>query len=115
VEAELMDIAQNIQSSDPSFKTVIRRGIDRSPLETSEEAEIVKAIQAASIKVLNHPSQIAGVQFWTDAAVLSAAGIPSILFGPAGSGAHAVNEWVDLSSVKVCAEIYLAAAMNFCG
>jgi len=115
VEAELAEIAQKVQRSDPSFQTVVRRGIDRSPLETSEEADIVKAIQDASIKVLNHPSQIAGVQFWTDAAVLSAAGIPSVLFGPAGSGAHAVEEWVDLSSVKACAEIYLATALKFCG
>ena len=115
VEAELVGIAQKVQRSDPSFQTVVRRGIDRSPLETSEEAEIVKAIQAASVKVLDHPSQIAGVQFWTDAAVLSAAGIPSVLFGPAGSGAHAVEEWVDLASVKACAEIYLATAIKFCG
>jgi acetylornithine deacetylase len=115
VEAELAEIAQKVQRSDPSFQTVVRRGIDRSPLETSEEAEIVKAIQAASVNVLNRPAQIAGVQFWTDAAVLSAAGVPSVLFGPAGSGAHAVEEWVDLSSVKACAEIYLAAATNFCG
>ena len=114
VESELVEIAQKVQRSDPSFETVVRRGIDRSPLETSEEAEIVKAIQAASVKVLNHPSQIAGVQFWTDAAVLSAAGIPSVLFGPAGSGAHAVEEWVDLSSVKACAETYLATALKFC-
>ena len=115
VEAEFLKIIQDIQKSDPSFNAVVRRGIDRSPLETSEEADIVKAIQTASVKALNHPSQIAGVQFWTDAAVLSAAGIPSVLFGPAGSGAHAVEEWVDLASVKACAEIYLATAMNFCG
>ncbi len=114
VEAELMEVVQDIQRSDPSFQTVVRRGIDRSPLETAEEAEIVKAIQAASVKVLNHPPKIAGVQFWTDAAVLSAAGIPSVLFGPSGSGAHAVEEWVDLASVKACTEIYLATAMDFC-
>jgi acetylornithine deacetylase len=115
VEAEFLKIIQDIQRSDPSFNAVVRRGIDRSPLETSEDADIVKAIQTASVKALNHPSQIAGVQFWTDAAVLSAEGIPSVLFGPAGSGAHAVEEWVDLASVKACAEIYLATAMNFCG
>jgi acetylornithine deacetylase/succinyl-diaminopimelate desuccinylase family protein len=114
VEAEFLKIVQDIQKSDPSFNAVVRRGIDRSPLETSEDAEIVKAIQAASVKALNHPSQIAGVQFWTDAAVLSAAGIPSVLFGPAGTGAHAVEEWVDLASVKACAETYLATAMDFC-
>jgi acetylornithine deacetylase/succinyl-diaminopimelate desuccinylase family protein len=114
VEAEFLKIIQDIQRSDPSFNAVVRRGIDRSPLETLEDADIVKAIQTASVKALNHPSQIAGVQFWTDAAVLSAAGIPSVLFGPAGSGAHAVEEWVDLSSVETCSEIYLATAMNFC-
>ena len=37
-----------------------------------------------------------------------------VLFGPSGSGAHAVEEWVDLESVQTCAEIYLATAMGFC-
>jgi acetylornithine deacetylase len=114
VEAEFVQIVENVQRSDPSFNAVVRRGIDRSPLETREDAVIVQALQAASVKVLNEPRQIAGVQFWTDAAVLSAAGIPSILFGPSGSGAHAVEEWVDLSSVKTCAEIYFETARNFC-
>jgi acetylornithine deacetylase len=113
-EAEILQIVENLQRSDPSFKAVVRRGIDRSPLETHEDAEIVQALQAASVKVLNEPRQIAGVQFWTDAAVLSAAGIPSILFGPSGSGAHAIEEWVDLTSVKTCAEIYLETARIFC-
>jgi acetylornithine deacetylase len=115
VEAEFLTIVENLQRADSSFHAVVRRGIDRSPLETREDADIVQALQAASVKVLNHPSPVAGVPFWTDAAVLSAAGIPSVLFGPAGSGAHAVEEWVDLASVKTCAEIYLATAINFCG
>jgi acetylornithine deacetylase len=114
-EAEFLEMVENLQRSDSSFQAVVRRGIDRSPLETREDADIVQALQKASVKVLNRPSQIAGVPFWTDAAVLSAAGIPSVLFGPAGSGAHAVEEWVDLASVKTCAELYLATAVNFCG
>lgn len=114
VEAEILQIIEKLQPSDPSFHAVVRRGIDRSPLETGEDAEIVQALQGASVKVLNEPRQIAGVQFWTDAAVLSAAGIPAILFGPSGSGAHAVEEWVELSSVKTCADIYLATAVDFC-
>jgi acetylornithine deacetylase len=114
VEKELVEIVREIQRNDPSFRAEIRRGIDRSPLETPEDAGIVKAIQTSAVQVLNHPAKIAGVAFWTDAAVLSAAGIPSVLFGPAGSGAHATEEWVDLSSVKLCADIYLATAMEFC-
>lgn len=115
VEAEFLGIVRDLQRSDPAFRAVVRRGIDRAPLETREDADIVEALQAASASVLNRSLQISGVQFWTDAAILSAAGIPSVLFGPSGSGAHAVEEWVDLSSVKTCAEIYLAAAKNFCG
>ena len=115
VEAEFLEIIQNIQRSDPSFNAVVKREMERSPLETSEDTEIVKAVQEAAVKVLSYPAQTAGVQFWTDAAVLSAAGIPSVLFGPSGAGAHAIEEWVDLSSVKACAEIYLATAVNFCG
>jgi acetylornithine deacetylase/succinyl-diaminopimelate desuccinylase family protein len=115
VEAEFLEILEKVRRSDSSFNALVRRGIDRAALETREDAEIVHALQAASVKVLNRPSRIAGVPFWTDAAVLSAAGIPSVLFGPSGSGAHAVEEWVDLGSVKTCAEIYLETAMNFCG
>jgi acetylornithine deacetylase len=114
VESELMDILADIQRSDPAFKAEIRRGIYRSPLDTPKESEIVGAVQAAAGNVLQRPLAIAGMPFWTDAALLSAVGIPSILLGPSGSGAHADEEWVDLSSVKACAEIYLATAMGFC-
>jgi acetylornithine deacetylase len=114
VEDEFLQIIQKLGESDPSFHALIRRGIDRAPLETREATEIVQALQSASVKVLDQPLPMAGVQFWTDAAVLSAAGIPSVLFGPSGSGAHAVEEWVDLESVKTCADIYLATAMDFC-
>lgn len=114
VEAELVEIVQELRRSDPSFEALVHRGIDRSPLETPEAADIVQALQTASAGILKHPLPIAGVQFWTDAAILAAAGIPSVLFGPSGSGAHAVEEWVDLASVQTCAEIYLATAMKFC-
>ncbi len=115
VEAEILQIVRDLQRSDPAFHAIVRRGIDRSPLETREGEDIVQSLQAASAEVLKRPLQISGVQFWTDAALLSAAGIPSVLFGPSGSGAHAIEEWVDLSSVKTCAEIYLATAIRFCG
>ena len=46
------------------------------------------------MQVLGRPLEIAGVPFWSDAALLSAQGIPSLLFSPSGSGAHAAEEWV---------------------
>jgi len=70
------------------------------------------AARVAASQVLGKAPQIAGVPFWTDAALLSTAGIPSLLFGPAGAGAHAAEEWVDLASVQACSEIYLQTASN---
>ena len=49
-----------------------------------------------------------------DAALIQAAGIPTVVFGPAGEGAHAVDEWVDLASVDTCAAVLVAAARELC-
>jgi acetylornithine deacetylase len=114
VETELLEIVREIQKQDSSFHAEIRRGFGRSPLETPMDAGIVTAVQSAAVKILNHPLAVAGVQYWSDAALLSEAGIPSLLLGPSGSGAHAEEEWVNLSSVKTCADIYLETALEFC-
>ena len=55
-----------------------------------------------------------GAPFWADAALFAAAGIPTVVFGPVGEGAHADVEWVDLASAARCAETYLAVAAEFC-
>jgi acetylornithine deacetylase len=114
VEAVLRGLVRHLESLDPSMNIVVRRGIDRSPLETPEHVDVARSIQGAAAQVLGHPAKIAGVPFWTDAALLSAVGIPSLLFGPSGAGAHSIEEWVDLASVKACAEIYLATILDFC-
>jgi acetylornithine deacetylase len=83
-------------------------------LETAESAAIVGVARAAAERAVGRPCDPAGLSFWTDAATLHAAGIPTVLFGPVGAGAHASEEWVDLASVQACAEIYLGAAELFC-
>jgi acetylornithine deacetylase len=113
-EAEITTMLDLIRKGDSAFKAVVRRGLDRPPLETGEVSPIAMAVQSAATKTLGHGAAISGVPFWTDAALLHAAGIPSVLFGPAGAGAHGDEEWVDLASLEACAEIYLQTAMDFC-
>jgi acetylornithine deacetylase len=45
------------------------------------------------------------MSFWTDAAILAAAGIPSILFGPGGAGLHSIVEYVNLDDVSTCRDV----------
>jgi len=42
-------------------------------------------------------------------------GIPTLLFGPRGAGAHNADEYVETASVLRTAEVYLAAALEWCG
>ena len=55
--------------------------------------------------MLNHASGnkfYSGMSYLADSALAAQAGIPSVLFGPAGHGAHAIDEWVSESSMIDC-------------
>ena len=51
-----------------------------------------------------------GMSFWTDAAVLGGAGIPSVLFGPGGAGLHSTEEYVEIQDVLRCRDALAALA-----
>jgi acetylornithine deacetylase/succinyl-diaminopimelate desuccinylase-like protein len=58
---------------------------------------------------------VVGAPFWTDAALIAGAGIPTVLFGPVGEGAHAEVEWVDLASLERLYEVVARVAGEWCG
>ena len=58
--------------------------------------------------------EVHGAPFSADSALFAEAGIPAVLYGPRGEGAHAAVEWVDLASVERCRDIYVAVASEFC-
>ena len=47
-------------------------------------------------------------------ALLASAGIPTVLFGPRGEGAHAEVEWVDVGDLERCVEVYVGVASELC-
>ena len=49
-----------------------------------------------------------------DSALFGDHGIPTVVLGPSGAGAHAIEEWVDLASVERCREIYVDLIADFC-
>jgi acetylornithine deacetylase len=49
-----------------------------------------------------------------DSALLAAAAIPTVIFGPGGDGAHAVVEWSDLDQLQRCADVLIATIEDFC-
>jgi acetylornithine deacetylase len=60
--------------------------------------------------VLGRQPIITGLNAWTDAALMQAAGIPTILIGATGGNFHAPDEWLSLSEfMKLCAILEQAA------
>jgi len=66
--------------------------------------------------VLNKPAVTTGAPYPCDAGLIHRDfGIPTLLFGPRGAGAHNPNEYVDFESVIQTAEVLLTAAMAWTG
>ncbi len=113
-EQELCDILNAAANDDPDFEATLERGLYRSPFEQPLESDIVEVVRDAATAVTGKAPVFAGESGWMDSAILSAAGIPTVIFGPDGAGAHADIEWVDVASLEQCRQIYVAAARGFC-
>ena len=60
----------------------------------------MRALDAA-LRASGETPSVAGMSAWTDAALLNAAGIPAICFGPGDiTLAHAPEEWVAIDEIE---------------
>jgi acetylornithine deacetylase len=114
VQAELDAILAKSREGDPTFRAESRLGIVREPFEIAEDAEIVTILRRCAKRTVGHDEIFRETTGWMDSALLSAAGIPTVVYGPNGDGAHAETEWVDLESTDQCRQIYVATAREFC-
>ncbi len=107
-EAQVEAALDACRAADPELVVRQRTTLVRDPFATPPDAEILALLRQ---HVADEP---VAVSFWADSAFIAAAGIPTVLFGPHGDGAHAVVEWVSLSSTARCAEVLTAVACEFC-
>jgi acetylornithine deacetylase len=114
VEAELRALLDEIAHEDPDFKFSFEIGLSREPFEIHPDHEFVRLVQRQAKKDDGTAAELSGVGFWADTAALSSAGIPSLMFGALGAGAHAAVEWVDLQSLEWTAGVYERIALEFC-
>ena len=114
-QTQLQAILDHCAGDDSAFKARLTRGLTRDPFEVREDAPIVQLCREKLAQVAGQPAKVGGVSFWADAALFSAAGLPTLLLGPSGFGAHGIVEWIDLDTVGQCADVYTAVAQEFCG
>ena len=112
--AELQSIVDGLAMLDPQFDATLRPGLTRPPFGIAPDAPLVRMLSRHAQAVTGSALTLAGASFWADAALFAAAGVPTVMFGPRGEGAHAAVEWVELASVAQCAEIYTRLAVEVC-
>jgi acetylornithine deacetylase len=114
VVAEIQGIVDRLAAADPTFQATVEAFFTRLPFQVSPEAAVVQSLCEAVEAVRGHHALMVGQMAWMDSALLAAAGVETVIFGPAGEGAHAHEEWVELESVYQTAQILAQAATGYC-
>jgi acetylornithine deacetylase/succinyl-diaminopimelate desuccinylase-like protein len=114
VQEQLHGILDGLTARLPGFTYRLRAGLSRSPFEADPENILTKIVLREAERTLGHPPIIRAEPFWTDAALLAEKGVPVLLFGVDGGGAHAATEWATIDSIKKVTATLLRVAQNFC-
>jgi acetylornithine deacetylase len=113
-EKELRAIVCRLSTQDADFRASFVMGYSAPALETPRETAIARVLHRCASRVIGQEASFGTQSFWSDAALLAAAGIPSVLFGPGGAGLHSAVEYVHVEDVRLCAATLAECARNFC-
>jgi acetylornithine deacetylase len=109
VETEIGAVLAACRNIDPQLQAEQRTLLVRDPFETDPDEPLVRAVLEAA-----GATTVGGASYWADAAFIAAAGIPTVMYGPGGEGAHAVEEWVSLPDTVAVAETLTRVAARLC-
>jgi acetylornithine deacetylase len=115
-EAELRAACDRLAARDPRFHADIDVTFVQAANDVAVDAPIVQALARAVEAVEGQPAAVEGLSYWTDAALLSAAGIPAICYGPGDIRlAHSATEWVPVAEVRRATAVLAQTAIDWFG
>jgi acetylornithine deacetylase len=110
-EAEL--VLDELKAQDPEFSGSASLMFGREAYQIAEGHPLTRAVSTA-VSATGRDARQSGMTFWTDAAILGAVGIPTVIFGPGGAGLHSVEEYVIADEVLACRDALANLAGGFC-
>ena len=109
---ELRALLDHLKQEDAEFEADARPMLSRSAYEIDRSNALPDLMRSAAAS-MGCESSVTGMTYWSDAAILGAAGIPSVLFGPGGAGLHSKQEHVNIDDVLQCRDILVDTARRF--
>jgi len=113
VKAEVEAAMRPLRVEDPELEVVVEEPYQRfGGMDTRADAPIARLAQEA-VRRIDGQRPVRGVVYGTDAAELSAAGIPCVVLGPGDiAQAHTSMEYVEIQQVVKAAAIYREIMLN---
>jgi len=115
VEHELRDsLAGLLGAHESGAHAALSRIVARGGFEAHPDSPIATVVARVAGEVFGHEAVTRGEPFWTDAGLIAEAGIPCVIIGVDGGGAHADEEWATTESIEQLAEIVERTTLAFC-
>jgi acetylornithine deacetylase len=115
---EVERIVRTLRDADSAVQAVAVLSLAREPWEHDPSSPAGAALAGDLDEALGArgrtPARV-GEPYWMESALWQAAGVPTVVCGPAGGGLHAADEWVDLAQVRAYATALREALVAFCG
>lgn len=105
VESEFRRILRECRQRDGRFRGEASLVCAREPFEADPDQDVLQRFYGTAKSQRPRHVGWGSVSFWTDAALLAAADIPTLVFGPRGAGLHSLEEYVVAEDLSDCAEI----------
>jgi succinyl-diaminopimelate desuccinylase len=115
VEKDLRTVIHHALAPISELTWDLTRLVVRPAFEANPHSEIVSAVRSAAEAHQGRPPADRAEPFWTDAALVADAGIPCLVYGVDGGGAHSDREWVTADSVVALTTILDTTIRDFCG
>jgi acetylornithine deacetylase len=115
VRREIDEACERAARGRPNFRAAVAVTFSQAPSDVAVDAPVVDALSNA-LRSCAEDVRIQGMSAWTDAALLNAAGIPAICFGPGDiTLAHAAEEYVSMDEIERATTVLVKLAQRWCG
>ena len=104
---EIEAIIATVVAEMPGLTGEVQIRLEREPFLAVGHEALLESLRRATLKNMGCDIEAVGLNAWTDAALMQAAGTPTVMLGPLGGNFHSPNEWVSIPDVVTSIDILI--------